>query len=563
MEIRVLDPDTERLRTLLQAKTIRRGELEASELLLPIWASTLRSSGVHSTVTLEAEVASRLLSSSIEGTTDFLREWAQHYSSARWLWMLRRLPAHVFAGELSTTAPYDAYLSEVLSGTSQRADRSSTDAWSGYVRYPVEGTVARNVSRFVAGTRRLSQLHVAYRWAGKGSPITLAPDSWPTATPATSLRMAVETFDRRMATGLSGLTRIGFRAGRGITPSTKGGLTFPWVERIEPTEASVTVPGIRLRDVTAKTALASVEARFSLSLIDLGEFAKVLSDPRVARQARLVPEIGALIYLLAGAGHFITSHRGGSSGLLSTGYLTWVEKPLLSDLEAILAYLPKEVSDVVGAAGLKTGLDVVHCLDAIQGRPWPLLPGPVLRRGAGVILMDFASACARLASELSTQRLDDSAANARAETFENQVQTAIDESAWRPGQHCRALQRRTLRIAGHPVTDIDAVGEKSGTLLLVSCKSTVCSGSFDVGDFRTVRNVRTTVEAAVKRWQEVLAVLRTSPVGDNFDFSEFRRITGVVCTPTVPFVVAQEALAEVEGLTAAVSLGELEAWLAS
>jgi hypothetical protein len=63
-------------------------------------------------------------------------------------------------------------------------------------------------------------------------------------------------------------------------------------------------------------------------------------------------------------------------------------------------------------------------------------------------------------------------------------------------------------------------------------------------------------------WRKIIGELRANPIGDNFDFSGFPRIVGVVCMPFVVYSDADETLAFVDGtLRACVSTDELDAWL--
>ena len=77
-----------------------------------------------------------------------------------------------------------------------------------------------------------------------------------------------------------------------------------------------------------------------------------------------------------------------------------------------------------------------------------------------------------------------------------------------------------------------------------------------------VRNVQGTVDNAVVNWSKMLAILRARPLGDNYDFTNVRRMVGVVCTPYVAYSSAPETLADViDGLRACVAASELALWL--
>ena len=68
-----------------------------------------------------------------------------------------------------------------------------------------------------------------------------------------------------------------------------------------------------------------------------------------------------------------------------------------------------------------------------------------------------------------------------------------------------------------------------------------------------------------KQWRhgtKVCSFLRDHRIGDNYDFSVYQEIIGVVCTPVVVYVPLGLATADIaEGLFAAVSISELRIWL--
>ena len=121
-----------------------------------------------------------------------------------------------------------------------------------------------------------------------------------------------------------------------------------------------------------------------------------------------------------------------------------------------------------------------------------------------------------------------------------------------------------LRVAGKNITDIDAVGEKGRRLLLVSCKSIIYSGAYDAAEYVAIRNAQGVVEAAVDQWDRLIWRLTQQPVGDNFDFSGYREVLGVVCTPFPVYTNIGPATREVApGLRAAAGYAELADWLSS
>jgi hypothetical protein len=121
------------------------------------------------------------------------------------------------------------------------------------------------------------------------------------------------------------------------------------------------------------------------------------------------------------------------------------------------------------------------------------------------------------------------------------------------------MQRRTLRRAGRKLTDVDAVGARDRQLLILSCKSRALTDAFERGEYGEVRNARTQAEQALADLARVVADLKTNPVGDNFDFSDYRDIAGVVVFPFLPYVAPDWLRAEAApGLPSIVSSAELQ-----
>jgi hypothetical protein len=150
-----------------------------------------------------------------------------------------------------------------------------------------------------------------------------------------------------------------------------------------------------------------------------------------------------------------------------------------------------------------------------------------------------------------------SVANAWAFAFEREVQALIDSSSWQPSAQVRDLVGRTARLNGEPITDLDAIGENGGRLLLVSCMSVAGSDGYLRGDFNAVRNLRTAVESKVAEWDDRLDQLRRAPVGDNYDLAGYE-IVGAVVVPFRPFLLRPLLeRASLDGLPVVVPVAEL------
>jgi hypothetical protein len=485
-----------------------------------------------------------------------VRESAEGYSQARWLWYVRRLPGYIFGGKLSTTLGYDSMLAETatgLYGTGADNMRLIQNEWS----YPIEHSVPRRIARLCCAVRSLSQVHVLSRLAGKGVRFKFVRrDPDPRSLATDDQKAAIALYDSRVASRQSPLLRSGTVLSLGDDEARPYQGLFT-VQRIEPTP--VPIPNL----VEGIAGDLQVIANFVPHWTPLTFIAALLSDPRIANLDWVDDAAVAIIELLSLMPVSLMNSKRRLPNLLQRGYYL-MEEP---ELRNLVDTAPPEFFDqiqalVPGRVLQRSGSDLIQVLEQMPGSLWPLKTGAVIRRSNAMLFVDLYGASARLEAALEFPNLVGDVANARSEHFENAVQTIIDGSSWSPDDPLRVRFRKTLRRGGRSITNVDALGFKGTAVLLVSCKSLVYSGNYDTGSHQAVRNATTTVESAVRQWNEICESLRVSPVGDNFDFSEFGEIIGVVCTPHVVYVSLGVATTEVKpGLYAAVSADELSRWL--
>lgn len=171
-------------------------------------------------------------------------------------------------------------------------------------------------------------------------------------------------------------------------------------------------------------------------------------------------------------------------------------------------------------------------------------------------LVDLVAAC-RALGEAHVRPPDGSGANAWTRVFEDQVQSVIDRSSWNPSDKVRQLIRRTIRVEGADLTDIDAVGSRDGELLLISVKAWTTPSNLAFGEFWAVNDRRKIVEKAVVDWGFNIDVIRRNP--EILGIPIPQKIHGLVVTPDVPYVLGGPCTAEVvSGLLAVSTLAELD-----
>lgn len=303
------------------------------------------------------------------------------------------------------------------------------------------------------------------------------------------------------------------------------------------------------------------ESRYLLKLTALRKILNPFEDTPEFSPPYL-QEIAPLVQTLTLFPALIGSFPWALLGTVQQGYFLVKNKAIESALNAYLPIIANQLRETAPSVTWCTNYEEwKRRIDLISPSLWPLRAGG-LRRGFGTItLIDVAGASQAI---LHCTEFDRSPiiGNIRADAFELQCQEIINKSAWRPETDLSKVRGKTLRRNGKQFTDIDAIGSKSGILLLVSCKSLIYDRDYDKGNFQSVRNSQAIVDKAVLDWGNFVNQLRSQPAGDNFDFSSFTNIIGVVCTPFVVYSSNNMTCSFIaEELRACVSAIELREWL--
>lgn len=178
-----------------QVKELARAGKAAFDEFKQASQLTCERNGVLSGALIDPEPAHGLLQEMHSRLVENLETRVSGYSSLRWLFMLRRLPDYVFAGQLISTIGYDSALAEVLSARSTLVEQIRRQDASFF--FHIDVACVRRLLRFCEGIRTLSQLHVLARWCGKGASLRIAKDWLPRAEKNGDIRAAVELYDRR------------------------------------------------------------------------------------------------------------------------------------------------------------------------------------------------------------------------------------------------------------------------------------------------------------------------------------------------------------------------------
>ena len=481
------------------------------------------------------------------------------YGPVRWLWYLRRAPDSLFEGDYGTTLGYDRLLAEMLSSQFTASDASKA---AERVAFRIDDAAFRHLARYVGRVKLLSQLHTLYRRVGKGAildasrPVLMADTS-------EAIERAIQIYDLRhdrshefIGAGLglvtvdldfqqlvderSAMEPMAFLS-MGCTPSFQAPVTYP--------------------DGAGGLSIATVNVRHVMKKLSL---ARILSP--VGAEGGIpdyLPGIAALTQLLMLVPAICVHVPWALSSITQQGYVFVGEERLCDIVDNHICEVNEQLAPLT--PGFAWPADFIQWRDsllAVIASIWPLSGGNVVRRFRDNLLIDITGASHAILHRLELDR-SPAIGNMRGRKFELQCQDMIDGTSWEPPPEVKSLRGRSLRQqSGRVLTDIDAIGARERTLLIVSCKSIIYDRDYDQGVFRVIRNTQATIDDAVEAWVGIVAELRRQPRGENFDLSQFDEIIGVVCTPFAGYSSEERTLGFVKpNLRVSSSILELKDWL--
>lgn len=490
---------------------------------------------------LDAIAAGEYLTNVRESLESQARDVAVTYSAVRWLWYTRRISTESFAGHLITTQFADHKILEALSGLSTNLDEDKIEIEGRFI-YPTDVIDLIPVARMASIAVALSQCHGWLRRAGKGTEFVVRGDELPAPVLDDALEHAIELFDDRVAEDLRwqwhpSLEMNAIPANKDDPPPvlmTLSRLLGPWTE----------VAGWQgsLQDQRA----VRVIGQFSMNWATLGGLADSVASAKNSSVVWWKPHTPSLVTLLFTLWYdaaFMSQSLGLS--LPKVGYLRRKRDYAIHAIDQLMPLVVEDLERYFPGQVPRSGTEVLGVLEGLGPDMWPVETGPVVRALGDDVVLDVWAASSRLHEDIRIPAQTGGAlVNAPALRFEDVVQERVDETPWRPTESTRAL-RRTLRLNGDSITNIDAVAEHDDVLLLISCKNIPFTRAYDAGDYNTVRNAATTVNKAIAYWQtDVVAELTRCPIGDNYDVSQFAEIRGVVVTPQVVYSRDANAIAE-------------------
>lgn len=485
------------------------------------------------------------------------------YGRMRWLWYLRRVPSELMEGEYSTTFGYDRALAEAITWAMPESEVERTSPW---IHFPVNRSVCRHICQFIGRVKFISNLHTMYRRVGKGAYLDLRGRHIKAINDEETDR-AISLYDQRRSEANAifgqayGLSPHEFDIDQLRAVDKNGNLKLSVVMPCRPIEVPVdhtnAENGMRKPAVVrARHIPWTIDGKSLLDPLDLGdEWEHIVVRP-----------VSCLLQMSIALPLFMMELERALVNCLKTGYFIVDEARAKRIMDRALPEINTMLSSWFSVQEWpETYTQWRDAAFRFVPQAWPLEPGGFLRPvGQNSILMDAVTMSLALNSGLRLDRSQSKVANVRAGLFEEQVQLVVDQSLWIPSEEISRLRGKPLRRDRRHLTDIDALGAIGDTLLCISCKSVVYDPNYDIGDYRVIQNNKSRIDEAAQDWSTLMENLRAQPKGDNFDFTSFSKIIGVVCTPFVVYTDNAEAFKEIApGLRACVSVGELRTWLSA
>jgi len=473
-------------------------------------------------------------------------------SAFEWLWYLRRLRGQFNWNDLGTTDPYCQALAEALCSMSTKPDPEMPTGGSFNMRFPIESEDIRDLLRLRGIVGLLYENHGTTRYAGKGSNIQFTRAGGPIAVPTPALKRAVKLYDSRNADLHNLLANAGLAADLTAEIEESNVLSVFMLAAWQ--------PGLSVApewNGTLDTPLG-----FGFGAVDLAQI-DILTNQQLPVHLRWPSPLPALLALsLVPLHSFFADTKGLADIFRRFGYFYISREALLRLLEWSLHLLRMADSHFVPVEVLPaTPEEAMVDLLGVKISADPPTGGRILHQLGEALVVDLNAASSALLRCLDRPVFDGAEVNEWSDTFEIHIQEIIDQSGWAPSANVAKLRTRTLRRGGIDLTDVDAIGEQGGVLLLVSCKSRPYNQAYDRGEYSEVRNVRTLAEESVGHWRFFVEDVDRNRVGDNYDFSRFTKIVGVVVLPFAPFVLEGPCTAEtIEGLRWVSSSTELRGW---
>ncbi|HPJ81599.1 MAG TPA: hypothetical protein PL103_05210 [Saccharofermentans sp.] len=441
---------------------------------------------------------------------DYLKNYSRRFSSVEWLWYLRRVPNEVFSvgSDSKVTAGRRRLIAEIISSMSTKICPVAIGQENN-ILFSTDKEDIWEVIAFCVGAIYLYRIEVKIRIAGKGSKFRFTENFpvLPESLVDEHMNYAIDIYDNRLEQvnfayfGRTGTVVAEFyEKNKHEKFSTKSGV--PVILGVFPVKP--TIHETYIGPVGSRKTFSMI-TNYAPALIALNRLSKLLHNmelPNIAVRETL----GALITLLKIMIPAIHRSAVALYTIERTGYYVADDKFINQQSKSAGKTINQELETIFPTICFDKTIEeaLFFFEETIEPSTLPVTGAPIIRRQGTLMFIDLISATQWLQVLLDFSNYSGGFARTRSLHFEDSVQEIIDSTSWIPKDSTRELIRRQLRDSTDSfITDIDAIGEKGNQLLIVSCKGIAFSGNYDMGSYKTVRNIRTELEEAAAHWIQI------------------------------------------------------------
>jgi hypothetical protein len=488
-------------------------------------------------------------------------ELVNNYPKYYWKFYLTAFPKEHFRGRLDTSFLFSIKMVESsISFSEKDIDEDHLYKNGNTVCLEINESVLKDYCKLVGYSMLLRDMYTLIRISSKGCEFTICKDElMPSPFHAISTFESIELFDKRnvieskVESGLNMPTKSGFSLKQKHLKNIDH-LVIVANENERPSYDYVSKKVTKLKDkkyTILNFNIVPINLETIYSEFNLGEE----KLPWKIELLEIVCILQFITNIIIRGGVFLPD-------IVEKGYLLFAKGFVNQALPGFIESVKKQQLEKLGATfSLNTEEILQKYKKPLRENIYPANSSLVFDAGK-MIGFDLSSSFEMLFHQLEYTKKQGNIANLRGTFFETQTQDFIDKSKLLPPTNVRGLVSKTLKLNKKAVTDFDSILVHGKYLVAISCKSMLVNEEYDKGEYKAVRNTTTAIEKYVEDWRSKMRIINENLIGDNYDFTNFEKVIGLVLTPNVLYLnVSHRKELQLPGLFESMSSSEFIAWI--
>lgn len=492
-----------------------------------------------------------------EWLTNDLESVAAPYTSASWLFALRGCPNDYFQnpGQTSMAVLIEARtLAEIITDHIYENSKSVLISHQELLGIALDANFWSSLGRLLGGVRLLTRINGIIRHTTTSEEFLFnkSDDILPSIR-TSDARESVRAFDRSL--DMHGI------------PFSRSALVIKFSESSIDLQNGNKVP-LLLRVNKSLTLPSEIQKyNYGFADFDLEPIAKANRDALTKGIFEKDNCLPSAIYLALAICHIPDFQPEGLKHLLERGLSIVPIKALELALQTMANLAVMKSKAIFPSLNpVRSPQEIIKQMSRIKDEISPLKIGSIIRLDNSLCIIDAVNLYQLFEEALVYPKESGKVGQLKGPPFEEYIREIIAQTCWKPSVQLKQQEGVTLKNekTNEDLTDIDAIGEFEDKLLIVSCKNLQYSDEYYKGDYKKIRNQSSDLENYIKDWQKIKSYFQEhlKPMNKQYDFSQYKTIIAIVCTPT-RFIVKSgigETL-EFADLPCYVSKGELSGWL--